>query len=329
MTDRLSKWGLVCLLSVLIVSGFGVAPVSARSMSTYTVRPGDTLIGIAARHNVRVSQLADANGLRWNSWVYVGQRLVIPASPAGSDNVHVVRRGDTLSAISRRYGTTGRALMQANRLTATRIYPGQRLIVRRSPCDSDSQYAVRWGDTLSAIARRYGTTVRAIMSANDLRTTIIHVSQRLDIPGHDAAAADSDWESYSNRNYAFAFRYPDSWTLQEQSNQVKLDRGTLRLIIAFQRRGEDVPFPWTGMPAGDFVDRGTGQFLGQKLKKHQLVFEGKVKVLTYSAEVDGLLFEFRLDDRASGDYRVVNIPEGTKAEVDRIVASFVNTGGVR
>ncbi len=44
----------------------------------YTVRPGDTLNGIALRHGLRVSELARPNRLRWNAWVYVGQRLVIP-----------------------------------------------------------------------------------------------------------------------------------------------------------------------------------------------------------------------------------------------------------
>ena len=42
------------------------------------VRPGDSLIGIAARHNVSVSRLAAANGLHVNAWVYTGQRLQIP-----------------------------------------------------------------------------------------------------------------------------------------------------------------------------------------------------------------------------------------------------------
>jgi lipoprotein-anchoring transpeptidase ErfK/SrfK len=44
----------------------------------YTVRPGDNLIGIAVRHGVSVYQLAAANGLNVNAWVYVGQKLKIP-----------------------------------------------------------------------------------------------------------------------------------------------------------------------------------------------------------------------------------------------------------
>ena len=44
----------------------------------YIVRPGDSLAGIALRHRVGTSQLARSNGLRWNAWVYIGQRLTIP-----------------------------------------------------------------------------------------------------------------------------------------------------------------------------------------------------------------------------------------------------------
>jgi lipoprotein-anchoring transpeptidase ErfK/SrfK len=51
---------------------------AAASGGTYVVRPGDTLIGIAARHGVSASQLAAVNGLSANAWVYVGQRLAIP-----------------------------------------------------------------------------------------------------------------------------------------------------------------------------------------------------------------------------------------------------------
>jgi murein DD-endopeptidase MepM/ murein hydrolase activator NlpD len=65
--------------------------------------------------------------LRWNSWIYAGQRLVIP-----TDTVYIVRRGDTLSRIARRFGTTVRAITQLNGLTSTRIYAGQRLVIPSS-----------------------------------------------------------------------------------------------------------------------------------------------------------------------------------------------------
>lgn len=186
MKSRLSTLGCVLILSALIFSGFGAAPVHAASPGTYTVRPGDTLLGIAARHGLSVSQLARANGLRWNSWVYAGQRLIIPGSQPGPSTVYVVQRGDTLSSIARRFGTTVGAIMRANGLTSTRIYAGQWLAIPGSQPDSATNYIVRRGDTLFSIARRFGTTVQAIMAANNLRSTRIYVGQRLVIPGHDS-----------------------------------------------------------------------------------------------------------------------------------------------
>lgn len=130
------------------------------------------------------------------------------------------------------------------------------------------------------------------------------------------------WESYANTNYGFAFRYPTTWTLEEGANLVKLSQGTLLLAIAFQRQGEDVPPPWTGMPAGDFESRGTTAFLGQETEKNALVYEGKVKVLTYNAEVDDLMFSIRLEDMVAADYQTVEISEAVQSEVDQIVGSF-------
>jgi lipoprotein-anchoring transpeptidase ErfK/SrfK len=127
---------VTCAASLLFAT-LGVLPAHADSGSTYIVQRGDTLLKIAARFGVSVSQLAAANGLRWDSWVYVGQRLVIPgrtgtSSPSTSDRIHVVRRGENLYRISLRYGTTVAAMMAANGLrNPHRIYAGQRLIIPR------------------------------------------------------------------------------------------------------------------------------------------------------------------------------------------------------
>lgn len=97
--------------------------------------------------------------------------------------VYVVRRGDTLFSIARRYGTTVGAIMAANGLTSSTIYTGQRLLIPTSAAPPPYIiHVVRPGDTLFSIARRYGTTVGAIMAANGLRDTTIYVGQRLRIP---------------------------------------------------------------------------------------------------------------------------------------------------
>ncbi|MGD2178875.1 MAG: LysM peptidoglycan-binding domain-containing protein [Anaerolineae bacterium] len=62
----------------LTIPGHIAGSTPPSGATTYVVRRGDTLTRIAARHGISVSNLARANGLRWNAWVYVGQRLTIP-----------------------------------------------------------------------------------------------------------------------------------------------------------------------------------------------------------------------------------------------------------
>lgn len=80
---------LICVAS-MIGAALHVRPVFADVQQTYTVESGDTMLKIAARHGLNVNELAAANSLEWNDWVYVGQRLAIPIatddlSPAPSE----------------------------------------------------------------------------------------------------------------------------------------------------------------------------------------------------------------------------------------------------
>ena len=63
------------------------------------------------------------------------------------------------------------------------------------------------------------------------------------------------WESYTNEEYGFTFRYPDVWTLTEEPHLVRLSRGTMSLSIAHGWASNPAFSPMggrTGMPAGDF-----------------------------------------------------------------------------
>ena len=72
----MKRRALVILTALLVLLAFSVQPALADG--TYTVQAGDTLSGIATVYGISVNQLASANGLSWNSWVYTGQQLVIP-----------------------------------------------------------------------------------------------------------------------------------------------------------------------------------------------------------------------------------------------------------
>ena len=93
----------------------------------YTVRPGDTLSSIAARHNTTWQDLARINRLADPDMIRPGQRLELPG---GANATYVVRRGDTLGGIAANNGTSVAALVRANGIAnPDRIFPGQELSI--------------------------------------------------------------------------------------------------------------------------------------------------------------------------------------------------------
>ncbi len=108
------------------------------------------------------------------------------AAPEASGIVHVVQRGETMYSIARHYGTTVQAIAAANGIANPNlIYVGQRLIIPTGGGQpgGGTVYVVRYGDTLSSIAWRFGVSVQAIMNANGITNpNLIYVGQRLVIP---------------------------------------------------------------------------------------------------------------------------------------------------
>ena len=167
----------------------------AQGAAIHTVRKGETLAAIAAKYGTTVTALMQWNNLRNPNKIFVGQRLVVGSSSAAEPSVpgsnsHVVRRGETLSAIAKRYGTSIAALQQANGLRSTMIYVGQRLRIPTGGGNSGGSVApagvhvVQAGETLAGIAQRYGVSLETLAALNGIsNTSLIRIGQRLAIPG--------------------------------------------------------------------------------------------------------------------------------------------------
>ncbi len=121
--------GLLSTASLIELESFNI---EAASFKYHVVRKSDSLSEIAEKHKTSVSTLKRLNGLR-SDLIKVGQKLkvgVVSSSASTSSTAyryHTVRRGDSLSTISRRYGTTVHGLMRLNGLHSDVIRIGQKL----------------------------------------------------------------------------------------------------------------------------------------------------------------------------------------------------------
>ncbi|MBD5467336.1 MAG: LysM peptidoglycan-binding domain-containing protein [Lachnospiraceae bacterium] len=122
---------------------------------------------------------------------YLGADNVIPPGADTGVTEYVVRSGDTLWLIARRYNTTVDAIKSLNGLTSDNLSIGQVLQIPTTGSTGGSyfEYTVRSGDTLWQLAQRYNTTVDAIQNLNGLSGSNLNIGQILKIPSAGAAPA--------------------------------------------------------------------------------------------------------------------------------------------
>lgn len=101
---------------------------------------------------------------------HLNESAPVPPSPLPPYITYVIQPGDTLSGIAQKYGTTVNTLTKLNNISEPdKIYAGNTIRVPENQSSSSPvYYTIRPGDTLSEIARKYGTTVNALARLNGI-----------------------------------------------------------------------------------------------------------------------------------------------------------------
>ena len=163
-------------------------PPQPNEYITYIVKKGDSLYNIAKQYDLTVNDLINYNQLPTTT-LSIGQKILIPtpgntanddSNSDTNDNYYIVKNGDSLYSIAKKYNVSVNELKEINNLPSNLISIGQELIL---PIKSDKKtYYVKNGDTLYSIAKNYGVNVNELKSINNLKNDFLSIGQILIIP---------------------------------------------------------------------------------------------------------------------------------------------------
>lgn len=180
LKSNYKKYAEAVVRAVTLYGGYKYVPVSGSNY--YVVKKGDSLWSIAKANGLTVDVLKSLNNLSSNV-LHVGDTLLISSADStgddGNDNYYVVKSGDTLWSIARKYNLSVNELKALNNLSSNVLSIGQRLIVGK---ESSNDYVVSAGDTLWAIARKFNVSVDDIKALNNLSSNNLSIGMILKIP---------------------------------------------------------------------------------------------------------------------------------------------------
>jgi LysM repeat protein len=261
MSEQMVKFLTVFSL-FLTFTFLSATSVEAQSQRTeHIVEAGETLFSISREYNISVSDLRAWNELESDN-LQPGQ--VLSLLPADSDNriTHVVKAGESLFAISRRYGVTIAEIQQWNQLAGTALDVGRELVLYSSidhgettppPSitemeqmdeaqrtsivrDMDSatgseNYVVRSGDTLYQIARDHNMSVNELRSLNNLDNDMLRVGQRIMVRRVRTAPSIAEGAADSTPQGKFTtYRVRSGENMQSLLTRFKMSRNELMAL---------------------------------------------------------------------------------------------------
>lgn len=208
------------------------------SSHNYTVKSGDTLFAIAKKYKVSISDLAKLNKLGSNTLIKPGDVLKIPSSgyteaalkavEYNNKTVYKVKKGDTLYSIAKKYNMKIDTLRKLNNLKKSpKLKKGMELTVLGTPTiiakrKHVTKYAVRRGDTLWSISKKFRLTVAQLKLLNPkIRTRGLRRGDILRVSKQEALMIAKARYKRKRRLSGVLARYEKSYNSGSSSNVVR------------------------------------------------------------------------------------------------------------
>jgi cell wall-associated NlpC family hydrolase len=211
---------LYAVLFFIIVLSFSS---TSEANISYMVRKGDTLQRISKKYSVSVSEIKESNGLK-SCKLSIGTKLSLPNSekkhrnkeaarsakkytskhlastsnrPATEINetVHIVKKGDTLISVAKKYGITVNELRSANNLKKGKLKVGQQIAIK-SKSHAPNTYVARKGDTVRKVAKRFGLSGDDLKEINGLKGNTLKAGQKIYLVKRNAEIKEDTSKAY-------------------------------------------------------------------------------------------------------------------------------------
>lgn len=195
--------------------------ITSPQATYYTVKSGDSIWAISNKHGISMAQLRSWNNLK-SDLIHPGQKLIVsktsntqttPTTPNTITNTnqnnsstptttnaqyYTVKPGDSVWAISNKYGISMDQLRSWNKLSGDLIHPNQKLIVKlgsnatekkpvtntqvsTNTSTNQKTHTVKSGDSLWALAQTYGVSIQQLKTLNALKSDTIYIGQALKV----------------------------------------------------------------------------------------------------------------------------------------------------
>jgi len=235
-------------------------PTKPTNGEKYTVKAGYSVYGIAKRYGISMSTLISWNNIK-NNMIHPGDVLIVsakqttnpttptnptkptnptnPTTPA-NNQTYTVKSGDSVWAISNRYGVSMANLVKWNNIRNNFIYPGQKLIVGQKstgqttpPTNNNNNsssnnnngsttttaktYKVKAGDSVWRISQQSGISMAELVRLNNIKNNFIYPGQVLKVSAGKTTTNNNN-QTTPNKTKSYTVKSGDSlWSIAQKN----------------------------------------------------------------------------------------------------------------